>query len=103
MVGRRSIRSQNERRRVVRAEITLNGNATAASRYVGWAPLPVQVRLSDPTDATGPVSVRLRNQSTTQGGQVVFFSAIPDTARDDLQLTLPLTGTPVLFFLDLFF
>jgi tyrosinase len=99
MVGRRSIRSQNERRRVVRAEITFNGNATAASRYVGWAPLPVQVRLSDPTDATGPVSVRLRNQSTTQGGQVVFFSAIPDTARDDLQLTLPLTGTPVQFFL----
>jgi hypothetical protein len=59
----------------VRAEITFNGDATAASRYVGWAPVPAQARLSDPTGASGPVTVRLRNLSTTQGGQVVFFSA----------------------------
>jgi tyrosinase len=83
----------------VRAEITFNGDATAASRYVGWAPVPAQVRLSDPTDAVGPVTVSLRNQSTPQGGQVVFFSAIPGTAGDDLRLTLPLAGTPVQFFL----
>src|SRR5829696_7554531 len=95
MVGRRSIRSQNERRRVVRAEITFNGDATAASRYVGWAPVPAQVRLSDPTGAMGPVSVRLRNQNATRGGQVVFFSALPGTAGDDLRLTLPPVGTPV--------
>jgi tyrosinase len=61
--------------------------------------VPVQARLSDPTGATGPVTVRLRNQNTAQGGQVVFFSAIPDTARDELQLTLPPVGTPVQFFL----
>ena len=83
----------------VRAEITFNGDATVASRYVGWAPVPAQVRLSDPTDAVGPVTVSLGNQSTTQGGQVVFFSAIPGTAGDDLRLTLPLAGTPVQFFL----
>ena len=53
----------------MRAEITFNGNATAASRYVGWAAVPAQVRLSDATDATGPVTVRLRNLSTAQGGQ----------------------------------
>jgi tyrosinase len=83
----------------VRAEITFNGDATAASRYLGWAPVPAQARLSDPTDATGPVMVRLRNLSTTQGGQVVFFSATPGVAQDDLELTLPLAGTPVQFFL----
>jgi tyrosinase len=83
----------------VRAEIIFSGDASAASRYVGWAPVPAQARLSDPTDATGPVTVRLRNQSTTGGGQVVFFSAIPGAARDDLQLTLPVAGTPVQFFL----
>jgi tyrosinase len=43
--------------------------------------------------------VQLQNQITTQGGQVVFFSAIPGTAEDDLQLTLPLAGTPVQFFI----
>jgi tyrosinase len=83
----------------VRAEITFNGDGTAASRYVGWAPVPAQVRLSDPTDASSPVAVRLQNQSITQGGQVVFFSAIPGTAQDDLAVTLPLAGTPVQFFL----
>jgi tyrosinase len=83
----------------VRAEITINGNAPAASRYLGWAPVPAQARLSDPIDATGPVTVRLRNQSTTRGGQIAFFSAIPGPALDDLQLTLPTAGTPVQFFL----
>jgi hypothetical protein len=83
----------------VRAEITFNGDGTAASRYVGWVPVPAQVRLSDPTDASGPITVSLQNQSTTQGGQVVFFSAVPGTAQDDLDLTLPLAGTPVQFFL----
>jgi len=83
----------------VRAEITFNGDATAASGYVGWAPVPAEARLSDATDAVDPVTVSLRNQSTSQGGQVVFFSAIPGTAGDDLQLTLPLAGNPVPFFL----
>jgi tyrosinase len=83
----------------LRAEITLNGDATGAARYVGWAPVPAQVRLSDPTGAAGPVTVSLRNSNTAQGGQVVFFSAIPDIEQDDLQLTLPLAGTPVPFFL----
>ena len=83
----------------MRAEITFNGDGTAASRYVGWAPVPAQVRLSDPTDATGPVTVSLQNQSITQVGQVVFFSAIPGTAQDDLDVTLPLAGTPVQFIL----
>jgi len=82
----------------VRAEITFNGNASPAARYVGWAPVPAQIRLSDATGASGPITVRLQNQSTTQGGQVVFFSAVPGPARNDLQLTLPLAGTPVEFF-----
>ena len=83
----------------MRAEITFNGDATAAARYVGWAPVPAQARLSDPTGAPGPITVSLRNQNAAQGGQVVFFSDIPDSEQDDLQLTLPLAGTPVQFFL----
>lgn len=88
----------------MRAEITFNGNGTAAARYLGWAPAPAEARLSDPTGAAGPVTVRLQNESPTQGGQVVFYSAVfysavPDTARDDLELTLPLSRAPVQFFL----
>ena len=59
----------------MRAEITFNGSASPAARYVGWAPVPAQVRLADTAGATDPVTVRLRNQNTAQGGQVEFFAS----------------------------
>jgi tyrosinase len=83
----------------VRTEISLHGNASAAVRYVGWALVPAQIRLSDPTGATGPVNVRLQNQSTTIGGQLTFFRNRTGTGQSQLQLTLPLAGTPVPFFI----
>jgi tyrosinase len=80
----------------MRAELILNGNPSAAARYVGWAPVPAQVRITDPTGATGPLAtVRLRNRNPTQGGQVEFFAAVPGPAREELQLTLPVAGDPV--------
>jgi tyrosinase len=83
----------------VRAEIALNGNVSPAARYVGWAPVPATVRLSDTAGATGPLAVRLRNQNAARGGQVVFFAARSGTGQADIQLTLPLAGTPVNFLL----
>ncbi|MGH8930139.1 MAG: tyrosinase family protein [Egibacteraceae bacterium] len=79
----------------MRTEIGLNGSTSAAVRYVGWAPVPAQVRLADATGAAGPVAVRLRNQNTATGGQVVFFTTIPGTGQAELPLTLPVAGTPV--------
>jgi tyrosinase len=79
----------------VRTEITFNGSASPAARYIGWAPVPAQIRLADPGAATDPVTVKLRNQDTTQGGQVDFFTAIPGTRQAEIELPLPVTGVPV--------
>jgi tyrosinase len=81
----------------MRTEIILNGNPSSAVRYVGWAPVPAQIRLADPSGATGPVTVRLRNRNAAQGGQLVFFPSVPGAAQTGLQLTLPVAGTPVSF------
>jgi tyrosinase len=79
----------------MRTEVVINGSASAAARYLGWAPVPAQVRLVETIGASGPVPVTLRNRDTTRGGQVVFFDAVPGQPRSELRLTLPLTGAPV--------
>ena len=83
----------------MRTEITLSGSTSLADRYLGWAPVPAQIRLADPTGASGPVPVRLRNQNPTRGGQVVSYTAIPGTEQAELALTLPADGMPVEFHL----
>jgi tyrosinase len=80
----------------VRTEVTLNGSTDTRARYVGWAPVPAQVRLADPAGAAGPVAVRLGNQRTTQGGQLLF-SAAAGPWQAELRLTLPLSGAPIAF------
>lgn len=78
----------------MRAEITFNGSASLDARYVGWAPVPAQIRLADTTGATDPVTVRLRNENTAQGGQVEFFASATDTGQAEIELSLPVTGEP---------
>jgi tyrosinase len=82
----------------MKTEVVLNGSTAANANYVGWSPRPAKVRLSDTTGATGPVTVTLRNQRTNVGGQVVFSTAAAPTPASTLQLTLPLNGSPVDFF-----
>jgi hypothetical protein len=53
--------------------------------------------LSDSTGASGPVSVRLRNQRTDVGGQVVFYSVLSGAGTAELDLILPIDGTMVSF------
>lgn len=76
----------------------MNGSAGAATRYVGWAPVPARIRLVDGASGAEPVLIRLRNLST-QGGQVVFYPAIPGTSQAELQIPVPADGTPVDFHL----
>lgn len=83
----------------MRTEITINGSANLASNYIAWAPVPCQILLADAGETTNPVGVRLSNQNPSQGGQIVFYSAVPGPALDELQLTLPVDGSPVSFFI----
>jgi len=82
----------------MRTEITINGSPSPAVTYVAWAPVPARIRLADADGATTAVNVRLRNQNTRRGGQVVFFTAISGTGAPDLRLSLPINGAPVDFF-----
>jgi tyrosinase len=83
----------------MRADITVNGVASTAGIFVGWAPVPGQVRLNDLTGVTGPVTVRLRNQKPTQGGQLAFYTGTQGAvqAQPQLDLTLPQNGGPIDF------
>jgi tyrosinase len=82
-------------------QITINGNLSLDSQYIGWAPVPAEIRLVD-TGGANIFGVRLRNQNPGQGGQLVFFAPFPgpgqgDHGQDELILALPHDGTPVPF------
>lgn len=83
----------------MRTELAINGSTDAAAKFIGWAPVPSQIRLADASGATTPVNVTLRNKNTQAGGQVQFFTAIPSAPQPQLQLTLPANGTPVQLFI----
>jgi tyrosinase len=81
----------------MKTEIQINGSSSPKFNYIAWAPVPARIALVEPDGATDPVGVRLRNQDTTQGGQVVFYDAPFTAEQDELLLTLPADGTPVDF------
>src|SRR2546427_2536709 len=77
-------------------EITINGGPSPTTNYLGWVPVPAQIRLTGPA-ATGPVTVTLRNKTPAAGGRVVFLPEANLQAASTLQLRLPANGTPVSF------
>jgi tyrosinase len=80
-------------------ELRVNNSADPRARYLSWSPSPCSVRLSNPTGATGPVAVTLRNRPGGAGGQIVFRQTPTGAAASTLALTLPLDGTTVRCFL----
>src|SRR5437016_1983963 len=82
----------------MQTDVVLNGSTVANANYVAWSPRPAKIRLSNATGASGPVAVTLRNQRPNAGGQVVFLATAAATRAATLQLTLPVNGSPVDFF-----
>jgi tyrosinase len=83
----------------MRTEITIDGSSDPNTNYITWSPIPCQIRLTDTDGATTPVAVRLRNQNPSVGGQVIFFSAVPGVGQDNLDLSLPVSGSSINFFI----
>ncbi len=83
----------------MKTEIIINGNLSPDVNYVSWAPAECQITLTEADGATSPIRVILRNQNASRGGQVAFFDVIPGTEQDELQLDLPIDGTPIDFFI----
>jgi tyrosinase len=83
----------------MRTEITINGADNAGANYIAWAPVHSNIRLVEADEGVDFIDVLLQNQNPNQGGQLLFFDAIPGAGQARLQLRLPTNGTPVNFFI----
>ena len=80
-------------------ELSVNGTADAAGRYLTWSPVRAQLRVLNPDGAVQPIPVELGNAATVGAGKVVLRAARADPPADRLQLRLPVDGRPRSFFL----
>lgn len=78
-------------------EIRLAGSAAASNRFVGWAPVPADIRLTAPAGGPDPLPVTVRNRATGRGGRLVFRGGIPGAATPSIDLDLPQGGAAVSF------
>ena len=80
-------------------ELQINNSTNPRARFVGWAPSPCRIRVTNPVGALPPsVSVQLRSVSAAGGGAVVFRKGTTGAFASTLTLTVPLNGTSVPFF-----
>jgi tyrosinase len=80
-------------------ELQINNSANPLARFVGWAPSPCRIRVTNPAGAPSPVvNVQLTNVSVAGGGAVVFRRNTTGTFANNLTLPVPITGASVPFF-----
>jgi len=79
----------------IHAQLTINGGPNATTAYIGWTPVPAQLRLVDGPPGGGAIDVTLRNVVTQTGGQVCFSTDRTPPFPTTLDLSLPADGTPV--------
>ena len=80
-------------------ELQINNSPDAPARFVGWAPSPCRIRVTDPAGAVSPATtVQLRSVSASGGGAVVFRAATTGAFADTLTLRVPVNGTTLSFF-----
>jgi tyrosinase len=79
----------------MQTELTLNGSNDPAARYLGWTPVPAQLRLVDAGNANAAVDVTVRNRTSAGGGALVFATVPGAQPSAQLALKLPPDSTPV--------
>ncbi len=83
----------------MKVELQINNTTNANGRFVGWSPSPCRIRITDPTGATTQtVVVQLSGVSTATGGAVVFRKTATGANSTTLDLSLPISGASVPFF-----
>ncbi len=82
----------------MRAEVRINGTVAAPAHRLTWAPSAGQIRLLETGAPAFPVSVTLRNQDQSQGGQLVFSETAAGPFRDELSLRVVADDVPVTFY-----
>jgi tyrosinase len=80
-------------------DFQINNSADPLARFVGWAPAPCRLRMTNPAGATSPaVQVRITSTSAAGGG-VVGFAAPGGAFSNSVTLTVPTNGASVPFFI----
>jgi len=83
----------------MKVELQINNSTNANARFFGWSPSPCRIRITDPTGATTQtVVVQLSGVSTATGGAVVFRKTAAGANATTLDLSLPINGASVPFF-----
>lgn len=83
----------------MKVEVQINNTTNANGRFVGWSPSPCRIRITDPTGALTPtVTVQLGAVSTATGGAIMFRKTAAGANSATLDLSLPINGASVPFF-----
>lgn len=83
----------------MKVELQINNSPKAKPRYVGWAPSPCRIRVTDPSGTVAPkADVALSSVSGLSGGVVVFRKGTTGGFFSKLTLSVPTNGTTAPFF-----
>ena len=80
-------------------ELLINDSKDPKAAYIGWAPARCRVRVPDQRD-TNTYTLKLRNESQENGGQIVFLSEPTKAATFDDGLTVTISHEePAIFYI----
>ena len=83
----------------MKVELQINNSASSDARFVGWAPAPCRIRVTNPIGAISPsVKIHLQSVSAAGGGAVVFRKGTTGAFTNTLDLLVSSNGTSVPFF-----
>lgn len=83
----------------MKVELQINNSTSPNARFVGWAPSPCRIRVTDPTGAVSSlVEMAISSVSVASGGVVLFRKGATGSFSNTLTLKVPRDGTSVPFF-----
>src|SRR5258705_3649087 len=83
------------------AEIQINNSASPSAKFVGWAPSPCRIRITNPAGAQGKAQhdIRLTSISAASAGAVVFRAGTTGSFASPLTVRVPINGNWLSFFI----
>ena len=84
----------------MKAEIQINNSVSPDARFVGWAPSPCRIRITNPAGVITPtVTIGLSSVSAAGGGVVMFRKGTTGLFSPTLTLQVPTKGISVPFYI----
>lgn len=80
-------------------ELQINNSTSPDARFLGWAPSPCRIRLTNPAGTAGPsVDLQITGKTASGGGRVVFRASATGVFLETITVTVPTSGGTVPFF-----